>query len=84
LQKEPAEAGAHSHLQTGDRYRRLVEKPQEVHWVGKSSIGPLTLPTEWLKDDGYLSFMWGVSSKWLKVDVCYSLGPGGEFSVSHL
>jgi N-acetyl-anhydromuramyl-L-alanine amidase AmpD len=37
-------ARAHYCLQTGGRYKRLVEKSQEGHWAGKSSIIPLALP----------------------------------------
>jgi hypothetical protein len=44
---------------------------------------------QWHSDHGIgvgNSFLarWGVSSKWLKVDVYFSLGLGGEFSISHL
>jgi hypothetical protein len=68
-------SGAHSHLQTGGRYRRWVEKFQE-----KSS---------WPSDpkdirESFLLGQWEVSSKWLNVDVYFSLGLGGKFPVSHL
>jgi hypothetical protein len=45
--------------------------------------GPLTM-TNGLRTGHFFQTRWRISGKWLKVDVYFSLGLGGEFPVSHL
>jgi hypothetical protein len=56
-----------------------VEKSQEEQWAVKwANLQGPSVPPKIMVRAGYSS------SKWLKVDVYFSLGPGGEFPVSHL
>jgi hypothetical protein len=84
-------AGVHSCLLTMDRYRKLVV---EVHGSRKSqrelpgrSLDRNILHQPSATPEIMGSFFeagWETSSKWLKVNVCYFLELGVEFSVSHL
>jgi hypothetical protein len=76
------ELGAPRGLQTGGIY----EVGGEVLGRSLGGImlnGPLSM-TNGLRTGHFFQTRWRISGKWLKVDVYFSLGLGGEFPVSHL
>jgi hypothetical protein len=92
LEEVPSKrAGAYSSLHSGDRYRKSVgEVPGRLEaqrgLPGRSldrSVFQQPSDTPEIMGSFYEDG-WEISRNCLKVNVCYSLGPCVEFSVSHL
>jgi hypothetical protein len=84
-------AEVHSCLKTRDRYRKLVVEVQERREsqgelpgrsLDRNSLHQPSATPEVM--GSFYEAGWEISSKCLKVNVCYSLGLGVEFVVSHL